>query len=254
MLRSLITAASLAGVLASASLAQEISILQFQGQVAAFASSPTGLHRLALPGGAVLASETMGRMARVDVEQGVDLVCSVRGGLAGRMIHGDVGTVEKIELADELAVVMAERGTAIYFAGQRQLLGLLVSEGYPDGVMAYGAVAAASWSDRVTLYGTSQGQLQRLPLRREGMIDLHVGPKSVLTIWQDRGTFLHVLTPRGFQTVHMSPERPGNLSARVGIQRWVPVSDPTRRGQGELPHARPLQAEGVALFGTSVEG
>lgn len=236
---------SLAALLASTlwvglAAASDISIFQFPDSIYATAPARGALHRLAIPGGQVLASEANGDMARVDVTEGVNIIASIPMGLAGRQIHMDMGPVRQVELGSRIAVVFAESGTALYYPGMDRLLGIRLSDGTPKGAMVYRDIAALRWSEHVSLFGSVQGRVVKLVFPHAGMTGIQLGQDTVVTMWEGEdthGTFLHVLTPRGFHTVQLSEFAPGNLSARGGMAEWMPIQG----GSGELlPSVEPL--------------
>lgn len=211
------------GLLASA-MASDLSIFEFPEGIYAMTSLGNQIHRLEMPGGHVMATEAVGRMARVDMSEGVNILATIPRGLAGRQIHLDMGKIEQVELGRMLAVVTAERGTAIYFPAMDRLGGVVLSEGYPQGVMVFRDIAALRWGEQVALYGSTQGRLIQFVFPGAGLRTIHLGEDTVVTTWEGKGTFIHTLTPQGFQTTFLSEAVPGNLSAREGKSLWMPIN------------------------------
>jgi hypothetical protein len=203
--------------------ASDLSIFEFPDGIYAMTALGNRIHRLEMPGGQVLATEAMGRMARVDMSEGVNILAAIRQGIAGRQVHLDMGKIEQVELGRTLAIVTAERGTSIYFPGSDRLSGALLSEGYPQGLMVYRDIAALRWGDQVALYGYIQDRMIQFVFPGEGLRTIHLGESSVVTTWEGKGTFLHSLTTQGFHTIFLSEGTPGNLSAREGKSLWMPI-------------------------------
>jgi hypothetical protein len=235
--RVLAATAALFYLLPGWGLASDLSIFEFPEGIYAMAALGNRIHRLQMPGGKVLSTEALGGMARVDVEEGVNLVASVPRGIAGRQVHLDMGRVDQIELGRKLAIVTGAAGTAVYFPGTDQLVGVQLSEGYPRGIMVYRDIAALRWGEQVSLYGSIRGRVIQFVFPAQDLTSIHLGEDTVVTTWAGRGTYLHTLTPQGFQTIFLSSAVPGNLSARGGKSVWMPV-----RGHKEgSPLAQPLR-------------
>ncbi len=228
--------------------AHDVSVLDFPEGVFAFAATDQRLHRVPIPGGRILASEANGKLARVDVEEGVNLVAAVPYGLAGRQIHLDMGKIRQVQLGAAISLVTAETGTALYHPGVDRLVGFRISDGYPQGAMVFGSIAATHWRDGVAVHGSIQGRVYQVLLPLEGLKDLHVGTDSVISLWEGRGTLIHVLTPQGFFTQHISEGMPGNLSARTGITQWLPIAEGAERPGVLFPQGELLTAPAPAAF------
>lgn len=228
--------------------AHDVSVLDFPEGVFAFAATEQRLHRIPIPGGRVLASEANGKLARVDVEEGVNIVAAVPYGLAGRQVHLDMGKVRQVQLGSAISLVTAETGTALYHPGVDRLVGFRISDGYPQGAMVFGSISATHWRDMVAVHGSIQGRVYQVLLPLEGLKDLHVGTDSVISLWEGRGTLIHVLTAQGFFTQHISEGMPGNLSARTGITQWLPIAEGVEKPGTLFPQGELLSAAGPALF------
>lgn len=237
---SLVSTVAMLALVTSA-CAADLSIFEFPEGLFALTSHGNRIHRLDMPGGAVLATEALGQMARVDVEAGVNLVATVNQGIAGRQVQMDVGRVEQVELGHRLAVVTAEQGTAVYFPAMDRLAGVLLGEGYPEGIMVFRDIAALRWNGQVAFYGSIQGRLIQFVFPSQGLRSVHLGEDTVVTTRDDRGTFLHTLTPNGFQNTFLSEASPGTLSARAGKSVWLPV----RIQKAGTPWSEPVPLEAL---------
>lgn len=233
---------------AACATAADVSVFQFGEEIAALAPANGRLHRVEIPGGAVKATTAQGAMARVDVESGVALVASVPMGVAGRLVHVDMGPVQQIELGARLAVVTAERGTAIYFPGRNVLRGVRISEGFPRAVMMHRDIAAVHWDNSVALYGFRNGRLIQYVFSGEGMRAIHVGQDTVITLWgPEEGTWMHVLSDQGFHSLRLSYLAPGDLSARYGKEQWSPIHAEEGASFGSpFQKMQPVELRGMA--------
>lgn len=246
-MRTLTTAVLLAATAVAAGAA-DLSIFQFSEDVYATAVARGQLHRVAIPGGEVLATRVNGQMGQADVEDGVALVASVPFGVGGRQVHMDMGQVRQVELGSRLALVTAAQGTAIYFPGTDRLQGVRISEGHPVGVMVHRDIAAVNWTDKVALYGFRKGYLVQLVFDSAGLQGISLAEDSVVTLWgEDRGTFLHVLSDQGFRSMRLSYSAPGEFTARSGMNTWAPIHGDQDSG-APFEQLQPLVAEGAGVL------